>query len=181
MDNHHQKTKRPGIDEMVKPYLKIIVAILAFMVVTAVPEKSISQIQNQTSAGAEYLEMEAEAPGGFSLDKLKKIRTTVKNASDLTEDIKKGILSYLDRAIIFRETEARLRKQAEDITQRVNAAPERIRAIEAELDRPLPPPEDVLAVAAKMQPDQLEQHLQNLEAELSDAANDLEKAVRTVK
>ena len=175
MDNHHQKAKRPGMAETVKPYLKIIVAILAFMVVTAVPEKSISQIQNQTAAGAGNLEMEAEAPGGFSLDYLKKIRKTVKNAGDLTEDIKKGILSYLDRAIIFRETEARLRKQAEDLTQRVNAAPERIRAIEAELDRPLPPPEDVLAVAAKMLPDQLEPHLKNLEAQLSDAANDLEK------
>ena len=175
MDNHHRKAKRPGMNETVKPYLKITVAILAFMVVTAVPEKSISQIQNQTSAGAGNLEMEAEAPGGFSLDNLKKIRAAVENAGDLTEDLKKGVLSYLDRAIIFREREAQLRKQAEDINQRVKAAPERIKAIEAELDRPLPAPEDVIAVAAKMPPDQLEQHLKNLEAELFDAANDLEK------
>jgi len=175
MDNHHQKAKRPGRNEAVKPYLKIIVAILAFMVVTAVPEKSISQIQNQTSAGSGYLEMEAEAPGDISLDNLKKIRGAIENAGDLTEDIKKNILSYLDRAIIFRETEAQLRKQAEDIKQRVKAAPERIKAIEAELDRPLPPQEDVIAAAAKILPDQLEQHLQNLEAELSDAVNDLKK------
>ena len=175
MDAHHRKAKRPGMNETVKPYLKIAVAILAFMVVTAVPEKSISQIQNQTSAGAGDLGMEAEAPGGISLDNLKKIRAAVENAGDLTEDLKKGVLSYLDRAIIFRETEAQLRKQAEDINQRVKAAPERIKAIEAELDRPLPAPEDVIAVAAKMPPDQLEQHLKNLEAELSDAANDLKK------
>ena len=175
MDNHHQKAKRPGMNETVKPYLKIIVAILAFMVVTAVPEKSISQIQNQTSAGAGNLGMEAEAPGDISLDNLKKIRSAVENAGDLTEDLKKGVLSYLDRAIIFRETEARLRKQAEDINQRVKAAPERIKTIEAELNRPLPAPEDVIAVAAKMPPGQLEQHLKNMEAELSDAANDLKK------
>jgi hypothetical protein len=57
MDNHHQKAKRPGMDETVKPYLKIIVAILAFMVVTAVPEKSISQIQNLSRV----------APGVYSI------------------------------------------------------------------------------------------------------------------
>ena len=175
MNTRDQKAKRPGMNETVKPYLNIIVAILALMVVTAVPEKSISQIQKQTSAEAGDLGMEAEAPGGFSLDNLKKIRAAVENAGDLTEDLKKGVLSYLDRAIIFRETEAKLRKQAEDINQRVKAAPERIKAIEAELDRPLPAPEDVIAAAAKMPPDQLEQHLQNLEAELSAAANDLKK------
>jgi potassium efflux system protein len=163
------------MNETVKPFLRITVAILAFMVVTAVPEKSISQIQNQTAAGDGKFGMEAEAPGDISLDNLKKIREAVENADDLTEDLKKGVLSYLDRAIFFRETEAQLRKQAEEIKQRVKAAPERIKAIEAELDRPLPPPEDVIAVAAKMPPDQLEQHLKNLEAELSDAANDLKK------
>ncbi len=175
MDNHHRKAKRPGMNQTVKPYLKIAVAILAFMVVTAVPEKSISQIQNQTSTGAGNSGMEAEAPGGISLDNLKKIRKAAENADDLTEELKKGVLSYLDRAIIFRETEAQLRKQAEDLNQRVMAAPERIKAIEAELDRPLPPPEDVIAIAAKMLPDQLEQHLKNMEAELSDAADDLKK------
>ena len=161
--------------ETVKPCLKITVAILAFMVITAVPEKSISQIQNQTSTGAGNSGMEAEAPGEISLDNLKKIRVAAENADDLTEDLKKGVLSYLDRAIFFRETEARLRKQAEDINQRVKAAPERIKTIEAELNRPLPAPEDVIAVAAKMPPGQLEQHLKNMEAELSDAENDLKK------
>jgi len=72
MDNHHQKAKRPGMNQTVKPYLKITVAILAFMVVAAVPEKSISQIQNQTSTGAGNSGMEAEAPGGISLDNLKR-------------------------------------------------------------------------------------------------------------
>jgi len=175
MDNHHQKTKRHGMIETIKPCLKITVAILAFMVITAVPEKSISQIQNQASTGAGNSGMEAEAPGEISLDNLKKIRVVAENADDLTEDLKKGVLSYLDRAIIFRETEAQLRKQAEDINQRVKAAPERIKTIEAELNRPLPAPEDVIAVAAKMPPGQLEQHLKNMEAELSDAANDLKK------
>jgi potassium efflux system protein len=175
MDTYHQKAKRPGMNETVRPYLKIIVAIFAFVVITAVPEKSISQIQNQTSAGSGYLEMEAEVPGDISLENLKKIRVAIENADDLTEDIKKGILSYLDRAIIYRETEVQLRKQAEDIKQRVKAAPERIKAIEAELNRPLSAPEDVIADAAKMLPDQLEQHLKNMQAELSAAEIDLKK------
>ena len=93
MDNQHYIAKRPGMNETVKPFLRITVAILAFMVVTAVPEKSISQIQNQTAAGDGKFGMEAEAPGDISLDNLKKIRAAVENADDLTEYLKKCELS----------------------------------------------------------------------------------------
>ena len=166
---------------MVKSYLKMAIAILAFIVVAAAPQKSISQKQNQTSAGTGNSGIGTEAAGGRSLDDLKKIREAVANADDLAEDVKKGLLSFVDRAIIFREREAQLRKNADDIRQTVKAAPERIKAIEAELDRPLPPPEDVIAIAANMKPDQLEQHLKKLEAELSDAANDLNKLTEQEK
>jgi potassium efflux system protein len=158
---------------MVKPYLKMAVAILTFIVVTVVPQKSISQ--NQTSAGPGKSGIGAEAPGGASLDDLKKIRAATENAADLAEDVKKGLLSYLDRAIIFREAEAQLRKETEDTKQRVKDAPARIKAIEAEMDRPQPPPEDVIAIAADMKPEQLEQHLRKMEAGLSNATTGLNK------
>ena len=146
---------------MVKSYLKMAVAILAFIVVTAAPQKSISQKQNQAPAGTDNTGIGAEAPGGRSLDDLKMIREAVVNADDLAEDVKKGLLSFVDRAIIFREREAQLRKETEDIRQRVKAAPERIKAIEAELDRPLPAPEDVVTIAATMKPDQIAEQLIN--------------------
>ncbi|MBW2431548.1 MAG: hypothetical protein JRF56_21540, partial [Deltaproteobacteria bacterium] len=166
---------------MVQSYLKMAAAIIAFIVVTAAPQKSISQKQNQAPAGMSNSGIAAEAPGGRSLENMKKIREAVANADDLAEDVKKGLLSFVDRAIIFREREAQLRKETEDLTQTLEAAPERIKAIEAELDRPLPLPEDVIAIAASMKPDQLEQHLKKLETELSDAADDLNKLTEQEK
>lgn len=161
---------------MINTHLKTIVAIFAvIIIIIAVPGKAISQTPNQPPAGPVNSGIGAEAPGGVSLDDLKKLRAATENAGDLTEDVKKGVLSYLDRAIFFRETEAQLRKETEDINQRVKAAPERIKAIEAELDLPQLPPEDVIAIAGKMKPEQLEQHLKKMEAELSDATTGLNK------
>jgi potassium efflux system protein len=163
------------MNKMVKSYLKLAVAILVVIVATAVPEKALSQREKQNVGGADGSGTGAEAPGGLSLDELKKWRSAAENAGDLADDVKREVLSYLDRAILYREREAQLRKEAEDIRQRVAAAPERIKTIEAELNRPLPPPDDVVADAAKMKPGQIEPHLRQLEADLSDAVNDLKK------
>jgi len=158
---------------MSKSYLKLAAAILAFLIVTAAPPESIAQKEKQNAAGAGSPRTGAETSGGLSFDELRKWRSAVENASDLADDVKKSVLSYLERAVFFREREAQLRKDIEDIRQQVKAAPGRIRAIEAELDKPQPPPEDVVAAAAKLKPDQLQQHLRQLEADLSDAVNNL--------
>jgi potassium efflux system protein len=159
---------------MNKPYLKLAVAILILLLVTAIPHQSLSQTKKQSAAGADNSEIGGTAPG-FGLDELKKWRAAAENAGDLADDVKKSVLSYLDRAIIFREREAQWKQETEDIRQRVKAAPERIKAIEAELDHPLPPPEDVVGAAAKLKPDQLEQRLRKMEADLSEAAENLNK------
>ena len=125
---------------MVRAYLKLAAAVLVLAVVAAVPQSAISQKQIQTAAGTGNSGIEAGTSDGISLDELKKWRLAAENAGDLADDVKKSVLSYLDRAIIFREREAQFRQEAEDIRQRVKAAPERIKAIEAELDRTLPPP-----------------------------------------
>ncbi|UCD77407.1 MAG: mechanosensitive ion channel [Desulfobacterales bacterium] len=166
---------------MMKPSLKLAAAVLAVIVITTVPEKSISQRENQGAAGAGNSGIGAEAPAGMRLDELKKWRSAAENAGDLAEDVKKSVLSYLDRAILFREREAQLRDETENVRQRAKAAPERIKAIEAELDRPLTPPDDVVAAAGKMKPDQIEQHLRKMEVDLSDAGNDLNKLSEQLK
>jgi hypothetical protein len=104
----------------------------------------------------------ANEPGTFNLDDLKEIRTIVENAGDLSEKDKKIILSFVDRAIIFREVEAQLRKDTEEITEMVKTAPVRIKAIEAELDRPPAPVESIATAASGMRPDQLGLHLRQL-------------------
>ncbi len=163
---------------MIKAHLKtmdIIFALIIIITVIGAPGESISQTPNQAPAGPGSSGIGAEAPAGLSLEDLKKLRTAAENAGDLTEDVKKGVLSYLDRAIIFREKEAQLRKETEDTKRKVAAAAERIQAIEAELDHPQPPQEDVVAIAENMKPEQLEQNLRKMEAELSDATTGLNK------
>jgi potassium efflux system protein len=167
--------ERSGRRAMVKSYLKLAASVLVFVAVAAAPQSAHSQKQTQTAAGTGNSGIEAGTSGGISLDELKKWRSAAENAGDLADDVKKSVLSYLDRSIIFREREAQFRQEAEDIRQRVKAAPERIKAIEAELDRSLPPPEDVVAAAAKLKPDQLEQRLRKMEADLSSAADNLKK------
>jgi len=160
---------------MIQPHLKTLRLIFTVIIIFFAPGESISQKQNQPPAGPVNSAIGAEAPGGVSLDDLKILRAATENAGDLTEDVKKVVLSYLDRAIFLRETEAQLRKETEDINQMVKAAPERIKAIEAKLDQPHPQPEDVIAVADQMKPEQLEQHLNKVEAELSDVTTGLNK------
>jgi len=154
---------------------KLIVALLALFIILAVCGPSTAQKTDLSPDGSDNSQMGADTPVGMGLDDLKKIRAAAENAGDLSEDVKKNVLSYLDRAIIFREREAQLRKEIEDIRQRVKAAPARIDAIETELDGPPPPPEDVVAIAANMNPDQLEQHQRKIEAELSDATTGLDR------
>ena len=158
---------------MIRPYLKLGLALLAVMAIAAAPHIALSQTPNQSGGAADGSAIGGAAPGAASLDELKKWRSAAENAGDLADDVKKGVLSYLDRALIFRERQAQWRKETEDIRQRVKTAPERIKAIEAELDRPPPPPQDVIAAAAKLKPGQLEARLRKMEADLSDAVANL--------
>ena len=171
--NFDQIAKRSDMIAKVAPYLKLAAAILAFLFVTAAPNQSVAQTEQQNAAATGGSSIGAEATGALSFDELKKWRSAIENASDLAGDVKKSVLSYLDRAILFRERENQLREEISDIRQQVKAAPERIRAIEAELDKRQPPPEDVAAAAAKLKPDDLQQHLRKLEVDLSDALNRL--------
>ena len=160
---------------MIKPHLKSIVAILAIIVVMAAPDKSISQNQTQTAAGTENSAIEAEAPGGISLDDLKKFRAVIENAGDLSEDVKKSVLSFMDRAIAFRDRETKLRQDLADVKQQVKTAPERIKAIETELDRPQALPDNITTTASNMKPDERENYLRKLEADFSDAKTTLNR------
>jgi potassium efflux system protein len=162
-------------NKMPKLYFKRVVAILVFISVAAVPGISISQKQNKPPVRQSNSSTGAEGPAGISLDDLKKYRTVVESAGDLAENVKKSVLSFLDRAIIFRERGVQLKKETEEIKQLIKTAPKRIKTIEAELDRPLSPPENIATTASNMKPDQLEQHLRKVETELSDATADLNR------
>jgi potassium efflux system protein len=158
-----------------KLHLKSASALLAFIFVIAVPGISVSQQQDGPPEERLNSNAPAEAPGVISVEELKKFRAAAENAGDLAENVKKGVLSFLDRAIIFREREAQLRQDIEDVKQQAKTAPERIKAIGAELDRPLPPPENIATTASNMKPDQFEAQLRKVETNLADATTDLNR------
>jgi potassium efflux system protein len=68
-----------------------------------------------------------------------------------------------------------LRKDVESIKLQVQKTPERIKIIEAELNRSLEPPDYVATVASDMKPDQRENQLRKQEAELTDATTILNR------
>jgi len=160
---------------MVKHTLKLEAAAAAFVFVLMVTGASLSQEKNQLPAGQNPSDAAGEVSDSFRLDDLKRFRAAAENAGDLSEDIKKNVLGFLDRAIFFREKELQDRQDIEDVRQQVRTAAERIRAIEGELDQPLPPLEDVAAVASNLKPDELEGHLRKVETELSEKTADLKR------
>ncbi|MGD8446316.1 MAG: hypothetical protein PVI94_22640, partial [Desulfobacterales bacterium] len=101
---------------MTKLHLRsaVTIFIILSIIIILIPGISLSQKIDQRPQkdqdAAKQLDSKtlANEPGTFNLDDLKEIRTIVENAGDLSEKDKKIILSFVDRAIIFREVEAQL-------------------------------------------------------------------------
>ena len=130
--------------KVVKPKFKLTASSVAIFFVIAAAGVSLSQEKNQLPAGQKKSDTLVDVSGGSTgIDDLKRYRSAAENAGDLTEDLKKAVVNLIDRAIIYREREARLQEEIGDVKQQVQTAPERIEAIENELNQPLQPPENV--------------------------------------
>jgi potassium efflux system protein len=155
--------------------LKLIAAALTFIFILTAAVISLSQEQSQLTSGKKDSNIFIEATGSIEIDDLKRYRTAAENAGDLTEEVKKAVRSFLDRAIIFREEEAQLRQEIEDVKRQVQAAPKRIEAIESELEEPLSVPEDVSENASDMKSAEIEAQLQKVKTNLLEKTADLKK------
>lgn len=146
-------------------------AVVLVLVLFAVFSRGVSLAQEKKSDPAESsaVEGQPESVGGLSLEGLKAKRTEVETSEDLKEAAKKNALSLLDKAILFVEEKTALEKSTEEIVQRVKAAPERIKEIEAELNQPPPEMQTIETTASQMTWDQVKQHVMKLEAELAAA------------
>jgi len=171
--NHlHAKLEKKNMEKLRK---KIIIGIWFITVLLAIPGISISQSSNQNSVDQRDSMGGTPAPGTINTEALGKIREEAENRTDLSESDKKNVLSSLDRAITLDQSESQLRKDIESLKQQVQKAPERIKEIEAELSRSLVPPDHVATTASNMKPDQRENQLRRLEAELTEAATILNR------
>ena len=160
---------------MINPHQRIAAAILVFITFLAIPAKGISQVQTTASPNQNESVLETEQAGDLTMDDLKSLRSAVEDAADLSDNVKKTVLNYVDRAILFQERDARLRQDFAKVKQQVATAPTRIKAIETELERPLPPPDQIATTVSNMKPDEREIHLRKLEADLSDKISNLAK------
>jgi len=146
-----------------------------FIAMLAIPRISIPQTTDQKPGNGMESMAAGAATGAVGKYVLKEIRDEAESRTDLSETDKKSILSLLDRAAALNVTETQLRKDMESIRQMVHSAPERIKMIEVELSRSLEPPDRIATTASNMMPDQRENQLGTLTAELNDAATLLKK------
>jgi potassium efflux system protein len=145
------------------------------MIALAVPGLSLSQEQDKPAADQSEKKDQTKGVGELSLDALKDKRSRVEKAGDLGETVKKNVLHNLDKAIRFREQETQLAGVANEISQMAKTAPQRIKEIEAELDRSLPEEQSIETQASKMKPEELEQQIRKVEEDLTNAKTDLNK------
>ena len=88
-----------------------------------------------------------------------------------TTPIEKTSLNLLDKAIQLRELADKINRQRDEISQTIKSAPERLRRIKSGIDQPVPAPDAIETEASTMSTLQLEQRLQQEEAELVNAQN----------
>jgi potassium efflux system protein len=148
---------------------------LIIIIGLAVPGLALSQEQDKPAADLAEKIDQTQDVGELSLDDLKDKRSGVETAGDLGEIVKKNVLHNLDKAIRYREKEIQLAGEANEIAQLVKTAPERIKEIEVELDSSQPEEQSVETQASNMKPEELEQQIRKLEAELTNAKTALNK------
>jgi len=146
-----------------------ITGLLIIIIGLASPAVLLSQEQEKPAAAQSEKKDPTKGVGEMSLDDLKDKRSRVESAGDLSETVKKNVLHNLDKAIRFREKETQLAEEANEIAQMVKSAPERIKEIEAELDRPPPEVQSIVTQASNMKPEELEQQIRKVEADFANA------------
>ena len=154
---------------------RIVTGLLIIIIGVAGPGLALSQEPDKPAADQSEKIVQTTDVGELSLDDLKDKRSRVESSGDLGETVKKNVLHNLDKAIRFREQETQLAGAATEISQMVKAAPQRIKEIEAELDRSLPETQSVETQASKMKPEELEQQIRKVEADLASAKTGLNK------
>jgi vacuolar-type H+-ATPase subunit I/STV1 len=129
------------------------------------------QSKTQPQSSEKPLGMRASITEDITLDQLKAKRTSVEGTGDLDDINKKTVLNLLDKAIQFREFADKISRQKDEISQTIKSAPDRLKKIQSAIDEPMPTTGVVETEASTMSTLQLEQRLQQEEAELTNFQN----------
>jgi len=152
----------------IKRRISFGIALLTILAVTIEPTA-----WAQSKAQPQSLERPTRIPDSIStdigLDQLKAKRASVEGAAGLDATNKKTVLSLLDKAIQLLEIADKTDRQRDEISQTIKSAPDRLKEIQSGIDQPVPAPGAIDAETSTMSTPQLEQRLQQEEAELASA------------
>ncbi len=155
--------------------------LLILLLLMVNPALSLSQDQESTSPRAHDPKIGNADKADLSLDELKAKRVAVEGAGDLGESVKKTVLTLLNQAIGSRERQTQINQKVDEIAQKARNAPQRIKEIEIELDRPPPELEPIESTALTLERSQLELRIQKIEADLAAARATLNDWVEYLK
>ncbi len=110
----------------------------------------------------------------ITIDELKSRRIAIESMSNIDATVKADSLKYIDRAVTYLELAADTHKKINELLQLIQTAPERLKALQVELEKPFMASEKVRARAKKMSTLKLEQRLRQKEAELATAQSRLQ-------
>jgi potassium efflux system protein len=108
-----------------------------------------------------------------TIENLKNKRSAIENRTDMDAAVKSGSLKYIDEAIQHLELADSSNKQANEVSQLIQAAPARLETLLVQLKRPLSAPDNIAERAQQMDTQEIEQRLRQKEAELKRAQNRL--------
>ena len=105
----------------------------------------------------------------LTIKDLESRRMTIKNMTDIDASVKTDSLKYIDQAIAYSEGAASTNLKANELSQLIQTAPERLKRLRAELKTPFIAPEKVETRAQQMSTLKLEKKLTQKKVELATA------------
>ncbi len=105
----------------------------------------------------------------ITIEELKSRRGAIESMTDIDATVKTDSLKYIDRAIGYLKLAFSTNKKANELSQLIQTAPERLKILQTELKKPFTAPEKVEARAQQMSTLKVEQRLRQKEAELATA------------
>ena len=154
----------------IKRRISLGMVLLTILVVTN-ESTAWAQLKTQTQSLEKLMGIPALITEDISLDQLMAKRASVDSAAGLDTTNKKNVLNLLDKAIQLRELADKINRQRDEISQTIKDAPDRLKKIQSAIDQPIPATSAAETEASAMSTLQLEQRLQQEEAELAGAQN----------
>ena len=154
----------------IKRRISLGIVLLTILVVTN-ESTAWAQLKTQTQSLEKLMGLPAFITEDISLDQLMAKRASVDSAAGLDTTNKKNVLNLLDKAIQLRELADKINRQKDEISQTIKDAPDRLKKIQSAIDQPISTTSAAETEASAMSTLQLEQRLQQEEAELAGAQN----------